>query len=49
MTFAEAMQLNQDQNQSNLNRSCLGDESYIQWNQPSPPVPTTSGLAYTPP
>jgi len=49
MTFAEALQLSQDQNQSIINGSYLGDESYVQWNQPSPPVPTSSGLTYTPP
>ena len=49
MTFAEAMQLSQDQNQSNTSGSYLGDESFVQWNQPSSPVPTMSGLTYTPP
>ena len=47
MTFAEA--LDRSRNPQNLDDTLLGSEDFISWNQPSPPVPTLSGLQYTPP
>ena len=46
MTFASAIQRNLDSTSSS---SLLGSEQFVQWNQASPPVPTSTGLFYTPP
>ena len=46
MTFASAIQRNLD---STSNSSRLGSEHFVQWNQTSPPVLTSTGLFYTPP
>ena len=48
MTFAEAMQTAQGQNE-HMNDSRLGESNFVLWNQPAPPVPTSTGLYYTPP
>ena len=46
MTFAEAMTLNQST--VNSNDVTLGSAHCV-WNQTSPPIPTITGLMYTPP
>ena len=47
MTFTEALQ--RSQNHQQLDETVLGDEEFVQWNIPSPAVPTPTGLPYTPP
>ena len=47
MTFSEALTRNQHSMTSET--TLLSQNGYVQWNQTSPPIPTTTGLMYTPP